>query len=170
MMIIGITAFIIVSVCGAAICIIRAAEQAERQKYYDAAYKILKEECLDNAIKNRNSKMQDARKLMVYLKWKDTERQGYVFDPADGVWIGRDAQTNNICIREGDISLRHCVLYLYQGTVYLEDLHSRNGTRIRRGIRTRRVQEPCPVFSGDRIMVGDMVIRVTLFKFDTAYM
>lgn len=170
MMIIGITVLVIAAVCGAAVFVTRAARQAERQKYYDAAYKILKEECLDNAIRNRNGSMQNTRKIMLYLKWKDTEKHGYVFDPEKAVWIGRDPQTSNICIREGTVSSRHCVLYLYQGTVYLEDLQSGNGTWIRQGFRTRRVQEPCPVFSGDRIMAGSLVIRVTLFEFDTAYM
>ena len=168
-MIIGITVMIIAAVCGAVIFITRAARQAERQKYYDAAYRILKEECLDNAIRNQDKRMQNARKVMLYLKWKDMEKHGYVFDPEKPVWIGRDPQTSNICIREGTVSSRHCVLYLYQGTVYLEDLHSRNGTQIRQGIRTRHVQEPCPVISGDRIIVGSLVIRVILFEFDTAY-
>ena len=80
-MIIGITVMIIAAVCGAVIFITRAARQAERQKYYDAAYRILKEECLDNAIRNQDKRMQNARKVMLYLKWKDTEKHGYVFDP-----------------------------------------------------------------------------------------
>lgn len=170
MVLIGIIVVIIISVCGAAFYIFRAVRQTEKEKYYDAAYRILKEKSLDDSIRIQSSRMQKGRKLMLYLKWKDTEKHGYVFDPEQPVWIGRDPETSSICIREGEISSKHCVLYFYQGAVYLEDLHSRNGTWLRQGNRTRRVEGPCPVYSGDRIMAGSLIIRVILFEVDAAYM
>lgn len=106
---------------------------------------------------------------MLYLKWKDSEKQGYVFDPAKPIRIGRSPEKNDICIRKETVSLQHCVLYLYQTGVFLEDLHSRNGTWLKQGLVKRQVRGAEPVFSGDKIIVGDLVIKVIIFTFDMAY-
>ena len=165
---------IIVVICIAAACVaayvIRAVKKTEHQKCYDAAYKVVKEECLYNAIRSHSEWQKNRRKQMLYLKWKDGEKQGFVFDPEQPVRIGRDLQNNEICIREGEVSSRHCVLYLYQGNIFLKDLNSSNGTWIRQGLSRRRVQGVRPVYSGDKIIVGNMTIQVTIFIFDMGYM
>lgn len=158
-----------IAVISVAAYIIHVNKKAERQKYYDAAYKVIKEDCLNNAIRNQNRKIQNGQKLMLYLKWKDSEKQGYVFDPEKPIWIGREPGSNDICIREEIVSSQHCMLFLYQGEVFLRDMNSRNGTWIRRGLRRRQVQEAEPVFSGDKIIVGSLAIRVIIFTFDMAY-
>lgn len=168
-MLIEIIVVIGLAVVGVIIYVLHANKKAERQKYYDAAYKVIKEECLNNAIRNQNEKIQSGQKLMLYLKWKDNEKQGYVFDPERQVRIGRIPEKNDICIREETVSSQHCVLYLYQGDVFLQDLNSRNGTWLKQGLTKQQVQGVEPVFSGDKIIVGDLVIKVTIFTFNMAY-
>lgn len=168
-MLIGIIVIIGIAVISVVAYVLHANRKAEKQKYYDAAYKVIKEECLNNAIRNRNEKIQSGQKLMLYLKWKDSEKQGYVFDPERTIRIGRVPEKNDICIREDTVSSQHCVLYLYQGGIFLKDLNSRNGTWIKQGIRKRQMQGTEPVFSGDSIIVGNLAIKVTIFTFDMAY-
>lgn len=168
-MLVGIILVIGFAAIGVAVYVILANRKAERQKYYDAAYKVIKEGCLNNAIRNQNEKIQNGQKLMLYLKWKDSERQGYVFDPEKPIRIGRTPGMNDICIREETVSSEHCILFLYQGDIFLQDLNSRNGTWIRKGLRKHLAEGAEPVVSGDRIMVGSLVIRITIFTFDMAY-
>lgn len=168
-MLIGVIVFIGIAAVGVSAYAMYANEKAERQKYYDAAYKIIKENCLNNAIRNQSEKIQQGQKQMLYLKWKDPEKQGYVFDPEKPVRIGRSPEKNEICIREETVSSRHCVLYLYQGGLFLQDLNSSNGTWIKRGLSKRRIQGIEPVFSGDKIIVGSLSVKVTIFMFDMAY-
>ena len=169
-MLIGVIAAISLAAVGVAVYVVHSGKKAEKQKYYDAAYKVLKEECLDLAIRNQNERMRAEQKLMLYLKWKDSEKQGYVFDPEKPVRIGRSPEQNDICIREGTVSSQHCVLFLYQGGLYLQDLNSRNGTLLKQGFSRHLVNGTEQVFSGDRIIVGSMTFQVTLFLFDMAYM
>lgn len=168
-MLIGIIIVIVIAVINVVIYVIQANKKAERQKYYDAAYKVIKEGCLNNAIRNHSETLQNRQKQMIYLKWKDGEKQGYVFDSEKPIWIGRNPEDNDICIREGAVSSRHCVLYLYQGNIFLKDLNSRNGTWIKQGMTKQQVQGVNQVFSGDKIIVGDLTIKVTIFIFDMAY-
>ena len=44
--------------------------KAEMQKYYGAAYKMIKEICLANALKNQKPRENHEQKVMIYLKWK----------------------------------------------------------------------------------------------------
>lgn len=168
-MLIGIIVMIGIAAFGVGTYVLYANRKAERQKYYDAAYKVIKEECLNNAIRNHNMKIQSGQKLMIYLKWKDSEKQGYVFDPARPIRIGRNPEKSDICIREETVSSQHCILYMYQGEIFLKDLNSRNGTWLKQGLTKHLVHEAQPVFSGDKIIVGGLVIKVTIFPFDMVY-
>ena len=143
--------------------------KAEMQKYYGAAYKMIKEICLANALKNQKPRENHEQKVIIYLKWKDREKQGYVFDPQQGVRIGRNPGKNEICIREKMISGQHCVIYLSEGMLAIQDLNSSNGTWIRRGFWKHRLQGAEYLLSGDKIIVGGLKLTVTIFTFDMAY-
>lgn len=169
-MLVGIILVICVAIIGTIIFAVRASEKAEKQKYYDAAYKILKEECLNQAICNNGQVAEAGEKLMIYLKWKDYEQQGYVFDPDKPVRIGRDPEQNDICIRDNTVSFNHCMLFSYEGGLYLKDLNSSNGTWLKRGLFSQLVTGVVLVLSGDKITVGGLTMRVTVFEFDMSYM
>ncbi|MCI6464645.1 MAG: FHA domain-containing protein [Faecalicatena sp.] len=164
-----ITAVVLAAVIAAAY-VVRSTEKAEMQKYYDAAYKMIKENCLNNAIRNQSAPSYGGQKTMVYLKWKDEQKQGFVFDPDQGIRIGRSPGENEICIRDGAVSGRHCVIFLSQGRLAVKDLHSANGTWIIRGLKRRAVDMAEYLLTGDRLVVGTLKIKVTIFTFDMAYL
>ena len=154
---------------GAAVYVIQSSRRAEMQKYYDAAYKMIKENCLNNAIRNQSAPAYGGLKIMVYLKWKDRQKQGFVFDPEQGIRIGRSPVENEICIRDGAVSGQHCVIFVSGGQLAVQDLNSANGTWIRRGFKKRAVETAEFLYSGDRLAVGTLKMKVTVFTFDMAY-
>jgi len=164
--IISVTAAVLIGIIS---YIMINSRKAEMQKYYGAAYKMIKEVCLSNALKNQKPNENNEQKIMIYLKWKDREKQGYVFDPGQGVRIGRTPGKNEICIREQMISGQHCVIYLTEGRLAIQDLDSANGTWIRRGFTKHRIQGAEYLFTGDKIMVGGLKLTVTIFTFDMSY-
>lgn len=159
----------VIAVCCAAVYILINCRKAEMQKYYEAAYKMIKEVCLANALKNQAPRESVGQKIMVYLKWKDKKKQGYVFDPQQGIRIGRTPGMNEICIREQMVSGQHCVLYISENRLAVQDLNSANGTWICRGLKKHPVRGAEYLFTGDKLMVGGLKITVTIFTFDMAY-
>ena len=67
------------------------------------------------------------------------------------------------------ISGQHCVIYLSEGMLAIQDLNSSNGTWIRRGFWKHRLQGAEYLLSGDKIIVGGLKLTVTIFTFDMAY-
>lgn len=166
---IGLVFIIVLFAAGVAIFIYRSSRMSEIQKYYDAASMMIKETCLNNAIRNQMVSNIGGWKIMIYLKWKTREKQGFVFDPDAGVRIGRIPGENEICIRENNVSGRHCRILMYNGQLLLQDLNSTNGTWIKRGFRKKRVVGAEPLLSGDRILIGSIKMTVTVFSFDMTY-
>ena len=107
---------------------------------------------------------------MLYLKWKDTQSQGYVFALENGVRIGRTPKENEICIRKDSVSGKHCVLYACNNRVAIQDLNSVNGTWIQRGLKKHEVQQMEYICDGDVLLIGGYKIKITIFVFDMAYM
>lgn len=169
-MLIGVITAAVIAVCAVAGYIIRSSRRTEERRYYDAAYKIIKEKCLNEAIQSKRVPQAAGQKVMLYLKWKGQKQQGFVFDPEPGVRIGRTPGENEICIRENEVSAHHCIIYLADGRPAVQDLQSANGTRIKRGFRKQLVYAPEYLYSGDRLLVGSLKIKVTIFTFDMAYL
>lgn len=161
---VGLCAFIII--CGVILYVIKSANDAKKYKYYNAAYKMIKENCLNQALKKNPLQETGGQRILVYLEWKDKDSDGFVFDPTYGIHIGRDPEKNEICIRENIISSSHCKLYLTEGGLAIQDYGSINGTYIKHVFWKHRVNGSEYLYSGDRILVGDMEIKVTIFTFD----
>ncbi len=161
---VGLCALLIIG--GVILYVLKSADEAKKYKYYDAAYKMIKENCLNEALKNKPLREMGGRRIMVYLEWKDQEAYGFVFDPAYGIRIGRDPNKNEICIRQNIISSSHCKLYLANGGLAIQDYGSINGTFVRHGLWKHRVNGSEYLYSGDRILVGNLKIKVTIFTFD----
>jgi hypothetical protein len=68
--------------------------------------------------------------------------------------VGR-APGNDICLPGGNVSKRHARFFQRDGQLFVSDLKSTNGTYLNRA----RIDEPRPVKSGDRVYIGDYVIR-----------
>lgn len=142
----------------------------------NAARKLVKEQNLDESLRNRDdpeakrSNVSRRRvRMIVAFEWKDREKESYVFDPAEGIRIGRAMEGNNISIPDDEISLNHCFVYQASGDLVLEDLHSTNGTVVIHGLRKQRVIGRTRIFDGDRIRIGGMELTVHVFWIDTAY-
>jgi hypothetical protein len=71
--------------------------------------------------------------------------------------IGR-APTNTAALPDETASLEHALLHLREGQWWLEDLDSRNGTRL----NSQPVTQPAPVVPGDVIGVGRTKLKMEL--------
>lgn len=71
--------------------------------------------------------------------------------------LGR-APTNTAALPDETASLEHALLHLRDGQWWLEDLDSRNGTRL----NDAPVRDPAPVVPGDIIGVGRVKLKVEL--------
>jgi pilus assembly protein CpaF len=91
-------------------------------------------------------------KLTITEKGGDT--RALSFDK-DEVSIGR-VQGNDIVLPKGNISKRHTKLSMANGRIAVADLKSTNGTYV----NGRRISEPMPVKSGDKVFVGDFLIVI----------
>jgi hypothetical protein len=71
--------------------------------------------------------------------------------------LGR-AATNTAPIPDDAVSLEHALLHLREGQWWLEDLDSRNGTRLNEA----PVTQPAPVVPGDVIGIGHTKLKIEI--------
>jgi pSer/pThr/pTyr-binding forkhead associated (FHA) protein len=84
------------------------------------------------------------------------EQRGRVFDLADEVTVGR-APGCGVSLPDTTVSQLHARVFRRDGSFYLEDLGSTNGTWLNRG----RVGAAVPLKRGDRLQVGSTLLEVT---------
>ncbi len=77
-----------------------------------------------------------------------------VFDQPE-LNIGR-VQGNELMLPKGNVSKRHARLVFRDGRYIVTDLNSTNGTYVNR----RRINQATIVRQGDRIYIGDFVLRI----------
>jgi pilus assembly protein CpaF len=73
----------------------------------------------------------------------------------DEVTIGR-VQGNDLMLPKGNVSKRHCRVIRQNGRFLVADEESTNGTYVNR----RRIAQATAVREGDRIYVGDFILRI----------
>lgn len=71
------------------------------------------------------------------------------------VTVGR-VSDNDLALAKGNVSKRHCRIELNAGRFIVTDEDSTNGTYVNR----RRISQPTVVREGDRIYVGDFILRL----------
>ena len=69
--------------------------------------------------------------------------------------VGR-VQGNDLMLPKGNVSKRHARLIFRDGRFIVTDLNSTNGTYVNR----RRISQATIVREGDRIYIGDFVLRI----------
>ena len=69
--------------------------------------------------------------------------------------VGR-VQGNDLLLPKGNVSKQHAKLFYRDGRFIVTDLNSTNGTYVNR----RRIQQATVISNGDRIYIGDFVLRV----------
>lgn len=77
------------------------------------------------------------------------------FFDQSGVSVGR-VQGNDLVLPKGNVSKRHCRVEVVEGQFFVTDQGSTNGTYLNR----RRIAQSTAVRQGDRIYVGDFVLRI----------
>ncbi len=173
LIIIGILALMILVI---GIVIFIKARKDEINNYYSAAQNILKENKLDDLLKNpynrRDSKENLRIKPMLYLKIKDKSKCRYVFDLADNVYIGRDKERNQVCVNEAIVSQQHCVITSDGVNAYVQDLNSSNGLEVKRRFTTYTLGcgNSMILMSKDVLKIGTTRIKVVVFYFDMTLM
>jgi len=73
------------------------------------------------------------------------------------ITVGR-VQGNDLMLQKGNVSKRHARLLYRDGRFIVTDLNSTNGTYVNR----RRIAQATIVREGDRIYIGDFVLRIEL--------
>jgi len=84
-------------------------------------------------------------------------RRGQVFEVADEVTVGRAAGCGISLDDDTYVSQLHARLFRRDGTIYVEDLGSTNGTYLNK----RKVSGPQALRKGDRVAIGRTVLEVT---------
>ncbi|HEY5961810.1 MAG TPA: FHA domain-containing protein, partial [Polyangiaceae bacterium] len=69
--------------------------------------------------------------------------------------IGR-VQGNDLTLVKGNVSKQHARISYRDGLFVVTDLNSTNGTYVNR----RKIQEPTKISEGDRVYVGDFILRI----------
>jgi pilus assembly protein CpaF len=92
--------------------------------------------------------------LILTLAEKGGEPKDLSFDQTE-IRVGR-VRDNEIVLPKGNVSKHHCRLLVEEDLLLVEDLGSTNGTYV----NGRRISEPTPVSSADRIFVGDFILRI----------
>ncbi len=142
-----------------------------------AARKLIKEQTLSESLRNADNPRgkkkchtQERIRMVTALEWKEGEKDTYVFDPLEGIRIGRAYEGNNVCIQDNEISQYHCMIYQAGRDLIIEDKGSSNGTVIVHGLKKGRVRGRARIFDGDKILIGKTEILVYVFWIDAAYL
>ncbi len=90
----------------------------------------------------------------IIISEKGGAERRQLFDQAE-VSVGR-VQGNDLVLPKGNVSKRHCRLELIDGRFVVSDQNSTNGTYLNR----RRISQSTVVRQGDRIYVGDFILRI----------
>lgn len=163
-----LTAILLILILIIAIVVIKRKKNAAAARL-NAAAVLLREGQLDNAISRDRVQEPGRIRPVLELTWKNRERKTFLFDPLSPVRIGKDPAKNSICIRNGMVGSEHCLLVMHNGALTLQDLNSKNGTYIRRGGRRYRIEGRVYVNNGDKIEVGGLIMKASLFMYDSAY-
>ena len=170
-MIVGITAVLLGILAVLLITlIINSRKQTEREAERDAAVILLKEQQIIDAIDMKISQNTGRDRLILVITWKDDQKRKFVFDPLQGVRIGRVIDKNQICVPLDTVSGEHCMIFSNGDSLYVKDLNSANGTFIKRGFNVYKVRDCVPCYDNDIIVVGNIGFKIRSFYIDSAYL
>ena len=84
------------------------------------------------------------------MYWLQYGEEGFAIAPGE-TYVGRDPRCG-ICIDDDSVSRKHARIIVSRSRVTLEDLGSKNGTKV--GVAS--VSEVTEIFDGDRIRIGSV--------------
>jgi pilus assembly protein CpaF len=98
----------------------------------------------------------DSRPFTIIVSEKGGAERRQTFDTSE-LNVGR-VQGNELMLPKGNVSKRHARLLFRDGRFIVTDLNSTNGTYVNR----RRIAQATIVREGDRIYIGDFVLRIEI--------
>ena len=152
------------------ITIISRKKKKRIDQEFKAAALLLKERQLRKAIDMKQGQQEQRENMVVIVSWKDDKKRKFIFDPSDGVRIGRDREANQICVPIDTVSQRHCMIFSNGNYLYVKDQNSANGTFLKRGFKTYRVNDCELLADNDKVIVGGIPFKVRSFWIDGTYL
>lgn len=147
----------------------RYKQSNRRKKVNRSLYKLMEERVLSQTLRSHITSEEAAaveyRSPYLCVEFLDTKPWvAYVFALDEAITIGR-SRDNKISIRDDKISRLHCKIVEMNQQLYLQDLGTANGTKIKRGLfRSIRLnpQETTTLRDKDKIMIGNYRMRIRL--------
>lgn len=133
-------------------------------------YKLMEGRVLNRTLQNPISTQQavayEYQQLYLRVEFPDTKPwMAYLFSLEDCVTVGRSRE-NKISIQDARISRMHCKIGVQNGVLYLQDMGTANGTKIKRGLLYRitlQPQEAIELYSGDVIYLGRYRMKIRTY-------
>ena len=107
------------------------------------------------APKGRGKRQKGGREHLVVLE--PTNRKGQSFELGDELTVGRAPGCGVALLDDTFVSQLHARVFRHDGSLYVEDLGSTNGTFLNR----KQVSSASPLRKGDRLQVGKTVLELT---------
>ena len=140
-------------------------KEKEYARCIKAADVLFKYKGLDDSLFRDPSWNSVTARPYVLIRWKDGEKQSYVFDSEKGIHIGYDPHFNQIGILDKTVSAKHCVLYSYGNRLYIQDLNSTNGTFVRHWLKKKRVNGREELKNKATIYVGSKAFKISFLEY-----
>lgn len=144
--------------------IVRKKEE-EYARCIKAADVLFKYKGLDDSLFRDPSWNSVTARPYVLIRWKDGEKQSFVFDSEQGIHIGYDPHFNQIGILDKTVSAKHCVLYSIGNRLYIQDMNSTNGTWVRYLWKKKRVVGRMELKSKATIYVGSWAFKIRFLEY-----
>lgn len=169
-----VIAYVIILLCGFICFLVTNKIKTDRQKNYDAAEKIIREDLLVYSLKNpyilgRKMVPPTSRRIMLAIKTgTGKNKKKLVFDPAQTVTIGR-SDKNKIMICDRRVSDFHGCIYLKNGKVTITNTSSSKYLTVNRSLLKKYNLAPgatLKLLDGDKIFINGNKLKLTIFVFD----
>ena len=105
---------------------------------------------------DRRSSVRRERRSSHLTVVEPPELKGRSYGLADELTVGRAAGCQ-VTLDDNYVSQLHARIFVRDGTLYVEDLGSTNGTYL----NTRKVSSPVAMKRGDRLKIGSTVMELT---------
>ena len=105
---------------------------------------------------DRRPSIRRERKSSHLTVVEPSEHKGRSFGLAEELTVGRAAGCQ-VTLDDNFVSQLHARIFVRDGTLYVEDLGSTNGTYL----NTRKVSSPMVMKRGDRLKIGSTVMELT---------